>query len=80
MSQVLFVRALTRREARELRRLLRANRDARIVRRAQVVQLSARGKPPSEGVLVVLTFVGLALILMLMIWVIGLDMELISRQ
>jgi transposase len=48
MSQVLFVRALTRREAGELRRLIRTNRDARVVRRAQVVQLSARGKPPSE--------------------------------
>ena len=48
MSQVLFVRTLTRQEAGELRRLIRTNRDARVVRRAQVVQLSARGKPPSE--------------------------------
>ena len=48
MSQVLFARALTRREAGELRRLIRSNRDARMVRRAQVIRLSARGKTPSE--------------------------------
>ena len=48
MSQVLFVRALTHRETGELRRLIRSSRDARVVRRAQVIRLSARGKTPSE--------------------------------
>jgi len=48
MSQVLFVRKLTRREAEELRRLIRGERNTRTVRRAQVVRLSARGKTPSE--------------------------------
>jgi transposase len=48
MSQILFVRALTRRETGELRQLVRTNRDARVVRRAQVIRLSARGKTPSE--------------------------------
>ena len=47
MSQALFARAFTRREAGELRQLVRSNRDARIVRRAQVIRLSARGKSPS---------------------------------
>jgi len=48
MSQILFVRALTRRETGELQRLVRTNRDGRVVRRAQVIRLSARGKTPSE--------------------------------
>jgi len=39
-----------------------------------------RGKPPSEGVFVGLSYLGLALILILMIWVIGLDFGCIARQ
>ena len=39
-----------------------------------------RGKPPSEGVFVGLSYLGLALILLLMIWVIGLDFGCIARQ
>lgn len=39
-----------------------------------------RGKPPSEGVFVGLSYLGLALILMLMIWVVGLDVGWIPRQ
>jgi regulator of sigma E protease len=39
-----------------------------------------RGKPADERVQLVLTYVGLILILALMIWVIGLDIGLISRQ
>ena len=48
MSHPLFVRTLKEQEARELRQLIRSDGDARIVRRAQVVRLSARGKTPSE--------------------------------
>jgi transposase len=48
MSQTLFARALKRREASELQRVIRCSRDARMVRRAQVIRLSARGKPPGE--------------------------------
>lgn len=39
-----------------------------------------RGKPPSEGVFVGLSYLGLALILTLMIWVVGLDVGWIPRQ
>jgi regulator of sigma E protease len=38
------------------------------------------GKPANERVQVVLTYIGLALILTLMIWVLGLDFGLISRH
>jgi transposase len=44
MAGELFVRALTDQEGRQLRRLIRAHRDARVVRRAQVIGLSARGQ------------------------------------
>ena len=39
-----------------------------------------RGKPPSEGVVTVLSYVGLALILTLMVFVFGLDLGLIPRR
>jgi regulator of sigma E protease len=39
-----------------------------------------RGKPPSEGVVAVLSYLGLALILTLMMFVFGLDLGLISRR
>ena len=39
-----------------------------------------RGKPPSEGVVVVLSYIGLALLLSLMLFVFGLDLGLIPRQ
>ncbi|MCX7403658.1 MAG: site-2 protease family protein [Planctomycetia bacterium] len=39
-----------------------------------------RGKPPSEGVVVVLSYLGLALILTLMLFVFGLDLGLIPRR
>jgi regulator of sigma E protease len=39
-----------------------------------------RGKPPSEGVVAVLSYVGLALILSLMLFVFGLDLGLIPRR
>jgi len=39
-----------------------------------------RGKPPSEGVVVALSYLGLALILSLMIFVFGLDLGLIARR
>jgi len=39
-----------------------------------------RGKPPSEGVVAVLSYIGLALILTLMIFVFGLDLGLIPRR
>ena len=48
MSHVLFVRTFTSQEQQRLRRLVQSNGDARIVRRAQVIRLSARGKAPSE--------------------------------
>lgn len=38
-----------------------------------------RGKPPSEGVFVALSYMGLAFILLLMVWVLGLDFGLIPR-
>jgi transposase len=48
MSHVLFVRTLTSREQERLRRLVHNNKDARIVRRAQVIRLSSRGKASRE--------------------------------
>ncbi len=39
-----------------------------------------RGKPPSEGVQIGLSYLGMALLLGLMVWVFGLDLGLISRQ
>jgi regulator of sigma E protease len=39
-----------------------------------------RGKPPSEGVVAVLSYLGLALILTLMVFVFGLDLGLIPRR
>lgn len=39
-----------------------------------------RGKPASERVQVVLAYIGLAFILTLMVWVLGLDFGLISRR
>ena len=39
-----------------------------------------RGKPANEHVQTVLAYIGLALILALMVWVLGLDFGLISRQ
>ncbi len=39
-----------------------------------------RGKPASERVQTMLAYIGLALILALMVWVLGLDFGLISRQ
>jgi regulator of sigma E protease len=39
-----------------------------------------RGKPPSEGVVAILSYVGLALLLTLMVFVFGLDLGLIPRH
>jgi len=39
-----------------------------------------RGKPPSEGVVVALSYLGLILILSLMLFVFGLDLGLIPRH
>jgi len=44
MRQPLFVRKLTCRESRELVGLIRSSPEAQVVRRAQVIRLSARGK------------------------------------
>lgn len=38
-----------------------------------------RGKPPHEGVFVALSYLGLAILLFLMLWVSGLDLGLIAR-
>ena len=48
MSSPLFVRALGGAERKELRQLVRNGLDARVVRRAQMVLLSAEGKVASE--------------------------------
>ena len=37
------------------------------------------GRPPSERVVIALSYLGLALILTLMFWVFGLDLGLVSR-
>ena len=43
MSSLLFVRALTSQESEQLRQVIGSSLDARAVRRAQVIRLSARG-------------------------------------
>ena len=43
-----FVRQLTKKEQSEIARLIRKGGDARVVRRAQMVRLSAQGKKASE--------------------------------
>jgi transposase len=48
MFPALLVRTLTAQETGELRRLIQGSADARIVRRAQIVRFSARGKTPSQ--------------------------------
>ncbi len=48
MSRPLFVRELTQAERKELTRLIHSNGDARIVRRAQMIRLSAEGKTASQ--------------------------------
>ena len=48
MPQTLFVRTLRAPESRKLQRIIRQDTDARIVRRAQIIRLSARGYTPSE--------------------------------
>ena len=48
MPPGLFVRSLTVQERDQLRRLVQSNGDARIVRRAQIIWFSLRGKTPKE--------------------------------
>ena len=48
MRPPLFVRKLRSRESRELLRLIRSSPDSRVVRRAQIIRLAARGKTPNE--------------------------------
>lgn len=48
MSRPVFVRELTQAERKELIRLIHSNGDARVVRRAQMIRLSAEGKTASE--------------------------------
>jgi transposase len=48
MRQPLYARKLTTRESRELLKLIRSSPDAQVVRRAQVIRLSARGKTPRQ--------------------------------
>lgn len=48
MSRPLYVRGLTKSEQTELSHLIRSNQDARVVRRAQMVRLSARGVKTTE--------------------------------
>jgi len=48
MSCPLLVRSLTKAERKELLRLIHSNGDARIVRRAQMIRLSAAGQTASE--------------------------------
>jgi transposase len=48
MSRPVFVRELTQDERKELTRLIHSNGDARIVRRAQMIRLSAEGKTASQ--------------------------------
>ena len=47
MPQPLFVRELTQAERKELARLIRGKGDARVVRRAQMIRLSAEGQTVS---------------------------------
>lgn len=48
MRQPLFARRLTNRESRELLQLIRTSPNAQLVRRAQVLRLSTRGKAPRQ--------------------------------
>jgi len=48
MSPKVFVRQLTAAERKQLSRLIRTGRDATVVRRAQMVQLSSEGKAATE--------------------------------
>lgn len=48
MSRPLFVRKLTRAEKLEIESLVRSSLDARVVRRAQMIRLSAQGKKAHE--------------------------------
>jgi len=48
MSRPIYVRGLTKSEQAELSRLIRGNQDARVVRRAQMIRLSSRGKKTTE--------------------------------
>jgi transposase len=48
MSKALFVRELTPQEQRELQRLIRRGRDARVVRRAQMIWLSSQGQTAQQ--------------------------------
>lgn len=48
MSKAVFVRSLGREEGKELRRLVRRGKEARVVRRAQMILLSSEGKTPAE--------------------------------
>jgi transposase len=48
MPKTLSLRALTLEEHKELKRLIRTCRDARVVRRAQMVQLFSEGKTTAE--------------------------------
>lgn len=48
MRPGLFVRSLTAQEQEQLRRLIQNNGDARIVRRAQIIRFSSRGKTADE--------------------------------
>jgi transposase len=48
MSKPLFVRALTRRERKELTQIVRSGLDARVVCRAQMVRLSSRGSSAGD--------------------------------
>ncbi len=48
MRQPLFVHKLRIQDSRELLRLIRSNPDSRVVRRAQIIRLSTRGKAPRE--------------------------------
>lgn len=48
MSRPVFVRKLTKTEQAKITRLIRSNEDARIVRRAQMIWSSSRGKKTAE--------------------------------
>jgi len=48
MSRPLFVRELTGAERKELSRLIHSTEDARVVRRAQMMRLSAEGRTASQ--------------------------------
>jgi hypothetical protein len=48
MSQPFFARPLTSSEVNELRGLIRGGKDARIVRRAQMVLFSTQGRTPAQ--------------------------------